>query len=102
MINVRVWLRRFIGYPLVGPWSIRRARLDPRREFPQTISLPFHVPRLKHVRVKSAPENDQPAPGFIGPRGGACGSERRAAGEAKSGFFPIAHYLRRYGTRQMG
>ncbi len=25
-----------------------------------------------------------------------------AAGEAKSGFFPIAHYLRRYGTRRKG
>jgi len=24
LTNVRVWLLRFIGYPLVGPWSIRR------------------------------------------------------------------------------
>ncbi len=30
------------------------ALFDPRREFPQTIALPFHVPRLKHVRVKSS------------------------------------------------
>jgi hypothetical protein len=35
--------------------SIGWALVDyPRREFPQTIALPFHVPRLKHVRVKSS------------------------------------------------
>jgi hypothetical protein len=55
-------------------------RFDTRREFPLTLSLPFHVPRLKHVRVKVAPESDQPAQGFIGPGGGAGGRGGRGGG----------------------
>jgi hypothetical protein len=58
------------------------APFDLRREFPQTISMPIHVRRLKHVRVKGAPESDQPARGFIGPGGGAGGRGAAVAAAA--------------------